>query len=155
MGKSKIGGILSLRDQNRLLRINNKMSNEQQSYRDLLQELSIKSQDQYDKTLLTLSTGALGLSFAFIKDIVNISVATNINYLTGSWISLTFSILCILISFLSAKHALDKAIEAEDNDEVYESKLDRITSILNWMSAAFFIAGLIFVTVFIKLNLGV
>jgi len=104
---------------------------------------------------LTLSTGALGLSFAFIKDIVNISSATNTNYLTGSWMCLTLSILCILISFLSAKHALDKAIEAEDNDEFYESKLDRLTSILNWMSAAFFVSGLIFLTVFIQLNLGV
>ena len=79
------------------------MANTESSYRDLLQGLSIKSQEQYDKTLLTLSTGALGLSFAFIKDIVNISSATNINYLTGSWICLTLSILCILISFLSAK----------------------------------------------------
>lgn len=131
------------------------MANTENSYRDLLQELSIKSQEQYDKTLLTLSTGALGLSFAFIKDIVNISSATNTNYLTGSWMCLTLSVLCILISFLSAKHALDKAIEAEDNDEFYESKLDRLTSILNWMSAAFFVSGLIFLTVFIQLNLGV
>jgi len=131
------------------------MGREKQAYRDLLQELSIKSQDQYDKTLLTLSTGALGLSFAFIKDIVNISSATNINFLTGSWICLTLSILCILISFLSAKYALDKAIEAEDSGAFYESKLDRLTSILNLMSAVFFIIGLIFLTVFIKLNLGV
>ena len=131
------------------------MANTESSYRDLLQGLSIKSQEQYDKTLLTLSTGALGLSFAFIIDIVNISSATNINYLTGSWICLTLSILCILISFLSAKHALDKAIEAEDSGEVYESSIDRLTSILNWMSAAFFVNGLIFLTVFIKLNLGV
>jgi len=87
------------------------MSGKQQSYRDLLQELSIKSQDQYDKTLLTISTGALGLSFAFIKDIVNISSATNINFLTGSWICLTLSILCILISFLSAKYALKIAVQ--------------------------------------------
>jgi len=62
------------------------MNNEYQSYRDLLQELSVKSQEQYDKTVITLSTGALGLSFAFIKDIVDIKVASSINFLTGSWV---------------------------------------------------------------------
>lgn len=66
-----------------------KMNNGHQSYRDLLQELSVKSQEQYDKTVITLSTGALGLSFAFIKDVVDINVASSINFLTGSWICFT------------------------------------------------------------------
>lgn len=155
MEKSKIEGILSLRNQNRPHWINNKMSDEQQSYRDLLQELSVKSQEQYDKTVITLSTGALGLSFAFIKDIVNIKIANNLNFLTGSWICFTLSVLSVLLSFLASKYALDKAIIAEDNnEEITTNKVDLITTILNWLSAIFFIVGLVFMIVFVDLNLG-
>lgn len=88
------------------------MNNEHQSYRDLLQDLSVKSQEQYDKTVITLSTGALGLSFAFIKDVVDIKTASNIN-----------------------KH----------------SKYYYNNSKLVFL--VFFIVGLVFIIVFVKLNL--
>jgi len=131
------------------------MSAEQQSYRDLLQELSVKSQEQYDKTVITLSTGALGLSFAFIKDVVDIKVASNINFLTGAWICFTLSVLSVLLSFTASKYALDQAIIAEDNnEEIQINRADLITTILNWLSSIFFIIGLVFIIVFVKLNLG-
>ena len=131
------------------------MSAEQQSYRDLLQELSVKSQEQYDKTVITLSTGALGLSFAFIKDVVDIKVASNINFLTGAWICFTLSVLSVLLSFTASKYALDQAIIAEDNnEEIQINRADVITTILNWLSSIFFIIGLVFIIVFVKLNLG-
>ncbi len=131
------------------------MNNEYQSYRDLLQELSVKSQEQYDKTVITLSTGALGLSFAFIKDVVDIKSANSINFLTESWICFTLSVLSVLLSFLASKYALDQAIIAEDNnEEIKINRADLITTILNWLSSAFFIIGLVFIIVFVKLNLG-
>ena len=86
------------------------MNSKEQSYRDLLQELSVKSQEQYDKTVIMLSTGALGLSFAFIKDVVDIKVASNINLLTGAWICFTLSVLSVLLSFLASKYALDLSL---------------------------------------------
>ncbi|MBL1245004.1 MAG: hypothetical protein COA39_011575 [Sulfurimonas sp.] len=131
------------------------MNNEEQSYRGLLQELSVKSQEQYDKTVITLSTGALGLSFVFIKDVVDVKVASNINFLTGAWICFALSVLSVLLSFLASKYALDRAIVAEDNnEEIGIDRADSITTILNWLSAAFFIVGLVFMIVFVKLNLG-
>jgi len=130
------------------------MNNEEQSYRGLLQELSVKSQEQYDKTVITLSTGALGLSFVFIKDVVDVKVASNINFLTGAWICFALSVLSVLLSFLASKYALDRAIVAEDNnEEIGIDRADSITTILNWLSAAFFIVGLVFMIVFVKLNL--
>ena len=125
------------------------------SYRELLQELAIKSQEQYDKTLITLSTGALGLSFAFIKDIVDIKSAAYADFLLGSWICFIISILSILLSFLTSKHALEQAIMAEDNGKIFDNKLDKVTTTLNWLSASFFVVGLIFLVIFVKLNLGV
>jgi hypothetical protein len=60
--------------------------NETQKYRNLLQELETKAQEQYDKTVLMLSTGALSISFVFIKDIVKIEKIISVDFLIGSWI---------------------------------------------------------------------
>ena len=45
-------------------------STEMAKYREWLVVAEQKSQENFDKTVLTLSGGALGISFAFLKDIV-------------------------------------------------------------------------------------
>ena len=62
------------------------MSDTDNEYRRLLQELENKAQDQYDKTVILLSTGALGISFAFLKEIVKLETAVMIHFLIGAWI---------------------------------------------------------------------
>ena len=44
------------------------------------------STDQFDRSLLTLSSGALVLSLAFIKDAVPLKDAVGIYWLYSSWI---------------------------------------------------------------------
>lgn len=95
------------------------------------------------------------MSFAFIKDIVDIKSAAYADFLLGSWICFIISILSILLSFLTSKHALEQAIMAEDNCKIFDNKLDKVTTTLNWLSASFFVIGLIFLVIFVKLNLGV
>jgi hypothetical protein len=44
------------------------------------------STEQFDKNITMIASGALAVSFAFIKDIIpNISEATDKQYLIGSW----------------------------------------------------------------------
>ena len=38
-------------------------------YRDNLQKIEGEMQSEYDKAVMTLSGGAIGISFAFIKDV--------------------------------------------------------------------------------------
>ena len=45
-------------------------NNALQKYRDFLIAAEQKSQEDYDKTVIALSGGALGISFAFATDIV-------------------------------------------------------------------------------------
>jgi hypothetical protein len=63
------------------------------------------STDSYDQSLLTLSSGALGLSIAFIKDIVPLHDATKLMLLYLSWVAFGFCILITVISFQVAKAA--------------------------------------------------
>jgi hypothetical protein len=57
------------------------------------------STDSFDQSLLTLSSGALGLSIAFIKDIVPLDRAIWLCLLYFSWASFGCCILITVISF--------------------------------------------------------
>ncbi|WP_134984071.1 hypothetical protein [Xanthomonas axonopodis] len=50
-------------------------------YRQWLVVAEQKAQEDYDKTVLTLSGGALGISFAFVKDIVGQNPIQNSSWL--------------------------------------------------------------------------
>jgi len=123
-------------------------------YRNLLQELEMKAQEQYDKTVLMLSTGALSISFVFIKDIVKLNKITSTDLLVASWTCWAFSVSCVLISFYTSKQAMSKAIDDLDNNVEERNKSNTATSILNILSGAFFVLGLIFIIIFVKKNLG-
>lgn len=122
-------------------------------YRELLQKMENEAQDQYDKTVLYLSTGALGISFTFLKDIISVENAVAIGWLVTAWISWAISVSAILWSFFSSRIALRNAIKAIDEDKKPDSKADKFTTILNFLSGIFFILGLICIIVFVKTNL--
>lgn len=133
-----------------------KMENkDMEEYRRLLQDLENKAQDQYDKTVILLSTGALGVSFTFIKDIVDFDSVIVLQFLIGAWISWGLSTAAVLFSFYTSRTALRKAIEALDEDKENDHNThDRLTTVLNALSGTFFLLGLVFMIVFVKNNLG-
>ncbi len=123
-------------------------------YRRLLQELENKSQEQYDKTVIMLSTGALGISFAFLKDIVNLDTAVVIWLLISAWVCWALSVTSVLLSFYSSKSALRKAIEDLDVGKEDNNSDDKWTTKLNFCSGACFIIGLNFMIAFVISNIG-
>ena len=130
-------------------------NNTHTEYRNLLQKLEMKAQEQYDKTVITLSTGALSISFVFIKDIVKLDKIVFIDFLIAAWICWALSVSCVLISFYTSKQAMSKAIYDFDENIEEHNKSNTATSILNFLSGTFFVLGLIFIIIFVKKNLGV
>ncbi len=60
--------------------------------------------DEFDKSILTYSSDALGVSVAFIKDIVPLANANGLLLLYGSWITFGLAIVTTVLSFqLSVK----------------------------------------------------
>src|ERR1700683_2167793 len=57
------------------------------------------STDSYDQSLLTLSSGVLALSIAFIKDIVPLQDVVWLGLLYVSWAAFAFCILATVVSF--------------------------------------------------------
>ena len=79
-------------------------------YRGLLTQTEQKSQAEFDKGVLALSGGALGLSFAFLKNIVGAGEIIHAGFLLAAWIMWAASSASVLISFFVSTLALRKAI---------------------------------------------
>lgn len=77
------------------------------------------STDSFDKSMLTLSSGALGVSLAFIKDIVPLGQAAWIFLLLASWIAFALCIVTTVVSFQFSIAALKKQRDFLD-DLVHE-----------------------------------
>ena len=113
----------------------------------------------FDKAMLTLSAGALGLSITFIHNI-----APNpqcINLLIISWCFFTIALLCTLSSFLTSQFGSRKQRKILDNyykDPSIDQAMQKncyavITNWLNIISLSLFIIGVFFMLFFSYSNL--
>ncbi|MCC5858636.1 MAG: hypothetical protein JJT90_10800 [Ectothiorhodospiraceae bacterium] len=123
-------------------------------YRNLLIETEQKAQEGYDKAILSLSGGALGISFAFVGDLVPLAEAKFVALLLGAWVSWTLAIAFTLFSYLSSVFAMREAIENldEGKEEASRGFLDRATDLMNVLAGILFVLGVGSTFVFIFLN---
>src|SRR4051812_17758561 len=98
-------------------------------YRDLIEKGAQKSQSDYDKAVLTLSGGALGVSIAFVKDIVG-KDAHHSYYLTAAWLLWGVSCAAVLLSYYSSAVAHRK----ESADFVARPAADRSFSFADFLT---------------------
>lgn len=126
-----------------------------EEYRELLQKLEVESQITYDKAVMTLSGGALAISFAFVKDFTPIDGAQDIIILLTAWTLWGLSLAAVLASHYLSTLALRHAINAMDDgaQEKKPNQYDAATAMLNAASGAFFILGVICLVTFVCLNM--
>lgn len=127
------------------------------SYRDMLVDMEQKTMASYDKTLISLSTGALGLSIVFLKDIFT-ETPTFICLLVISWIMWGLSLCLILISFyfssLSFRYAIKQVDKNVINNETPGGVYSIFCNILTPISGFFFMLGILFFIIFTVKNIG-
>lgn len=116
-----------------------------------------KSSEMFDKSILTLAAGALGLSITFINQIVETIKPGTLFWLGIAWVGLCLSILSTLISFRTSVESFEKQIKILDdsypNIPTISNKYITITKALNWVSTASFIVGTGCLAVFSYINL--
>jgi hypothetical protein len=126
-------------------------------YRKHLVGAEQKSQEDFDKTVLSLSGGALGISFVFLKDVVGANPVLGPGWLLAAWISWGTSSLSVLASYFMSHLALRAAISQVDDGTIYSKPAGgvfrRWTAILNAAGAILFLSGVLFITVFAGTNL--
>ena len=103
-----------------------------------------------DKAILTLSSGAFGVSFAFIKQIVPQIKKDSLSILEYSWLLFGLSIILTLISFLTSQWACSTSINILEKGHDRKNIPGIITQIINVFSMVIFIIG-----VFLLIKFGI
>jgi hypothetical protein len=120
--------------------------------RHLLETLYAESQ-QFDKAVMTLAAGALGISIAFVNNVAPDPRMTE--WLAASWVLLALSLLCVLVSFIASQAAIRWDIDhLYDDPRPQRPRWRRLTPWFNAAAAATFVGGIGALTVFALLNLG-
>lgn len=83
------------------------------AWRTFLVNADQKAQDDYDKAVLTLSGGALGVTFGFLKDLVSPNPAWKVLLLLA-WISWALSISAVMWSFYASRRNIENRIRHLD-----------------------------------------
>jgi len=130
------------------------MTDDDQNYYDKLFEAYMSSSAQFNKDLLFFSSGALGISFAFIKDIVKLDTATYKILLLISWILFGIVVLlCVISHYTSLKALNNKMKNLNVSGDKESKKLDNRTKYLNKTIIWLLGFGLLFLIGFTALNI--
>lgn len=124
-------------------------------YRKLLLAAEQKAQEDFDKTVLALSGGALSISFVFVKDIVGPQPWKLSWALQVAWIAWAISVACVLASYYFSQQSLRHGIKQVDAEEIYDQapggSYSKITNMLNTLGGILFLIG-VFSIVFFAAN---
>lgn len=130
-----------------------------QERRDLNQAEAEQSRS-FDKAVLTLSAGALGISITFIRDVVPVIRPCTGWVLYVGWAAFVASLLVTLWSFLTSMKALRRQLEILDAvhmglgaPNLSDNAPARLTNRLNYLSFLLFIAGAAALTLFVAINI--
>lgn len=122
------------------------LSEEMRDYRNWLVAADQKASEAYDKAVMALAGGALGLSLTFVKDIVKSPHPESLWRLETSWGCLTLSLAFILVSMLFSQWALRRAIKQVDEFSLSGARVGGIfaflTATLNILSGMALLGGI-------------
>lgn len=131
---------------------------ELQSYREWLVQTGYRVSETYDKSVMTLSGGALAISLTFIHEIVTTPKPGTVKFLAVGWTLLTLSVVAILSSMLTSQWALNKAIEQVDKKKIFDERPGKgsawITAGLNIVALITFILGVAALAYFSIVNIS-
>jgi hypothetical protein len=113
-----------------------------------LYEIRGYAEEQYDKLIVYLSSGALVLTVGFVKEIVNLSKTNNLFWLFFSWACFSSSLILNLVSHKTSLLTMNNEIT---NKKKVSDFWNRITECFNWLSLFAFIAGIISFMLFISI----
>ena len=130
------------------------MEKEDLEYWNKLFEAYKESSSQFDKNILYISSGALGLSISFITDIVKLPVASYKWILGSSWIILTIVILFSLLSHYFSMKAINFRMQyLQSNEDNKSENLNNKVTLLNLLMLIGLPIGIIGLVTFIILNI--
>ena len=125
-------------------------------YRNNLIQAEQKSQDDYDKSIISLSGGALGISLVFYKEVIGSNTPLHHELLIWSWGIWAASIAAVVVSYFLSRLSLRKAIEQTDKNDFSGGVggwAARWTSLANALSGVLFVIGIGLFITFLSYNI--
>lgn len=130
-------------------------------YRKHLWDALRAGQEQYDKYLLTLSSGGLAISLVLIKDVFGKIGLVWPAVLITSWVLFCLCIVSTVASFIASQHCLDRHLKRYEScvrsgnyDKMNTpDRLQTLTKFLNWASGIFFFLAIAATITFASRNL--
>lgn len=129
-------------------------------HRKSLVELGVAQIASYDKTLLLLSTGALGASALFVDTFVGDDAMRSQSLLAAAWALFAATMLANLLSYLSSwydmdieRRELDTRYEAQDFTRAHKNFARLTTQVLNVSAFLTFSVAIILLLIFCFTNL--
>lgn len=133
-----------------------KVTDQQRQHREFLQDTEQRAQAAFDKTLVSLSGGALGVSFAFVRQFIGDGQVSMPTLLVSAWVCWTASLAAVLSSHFFSALAMRKAIarvDQKEDGEEFGGRLDTMVAVLNAVGGLLFLIGLVVITVFAYNNM--
>lgn len=135
------------------------MDEQLREYRSFLIDAEQKAQERYDKTIITLSGGAIGISFSFVNNFIQ-GAAVHSWLLLGAWIAWGASITAVLASFYFSTLALRRTVNQIDDESTDIRSLETpggqyttVTKFLNAAGGSLFFVGVILLVAFVSQNI--
>lgn len=125
-------------------------------YRNKLIQAEQKSQDDYDKSIVSLSGGALGISLIFYKEVIGGASPNSPDLLVWSWGLWAASIAAVVLSYFLSRFALRKAIHQADENNFSGGVggwAANCTNYVNALSGVLFVIGIILFIIFSSKNI--
>ena len=128
---------------------------EVREYRSLLISTQQRAQEAYDRTLVLLSGGALGVSFAFVTQFLADRAPISIGCLAFAWGAWVLSLGATLFSHLLSAWMFKRALQDLDDgkDGSATRTYDTMVTVLNAASGLLFLVGVGSAGVFVVRNL--
>ena len=125
------------------------------SDRAQLVSLEQKSQQAYDKAVLILSGGALGLSLVVVKDYLGLRGGGGAGLIALALLCWALSVSCILFSSVSSRKLLRSALGGIDGggpSPHLDERSDRVASRLSVGSSGLFLVGVAFFAAYVAIE---
>jgi len=117
-----------------------------------------QAQEDFDKTVITLSGGALGVSFAFIGNVIRDKPLINGSFLFYAWWSWAASVSVVLVSYFLSIRSLRTALRQAYDGSLYSRRpggtFAIATDVCNVIGGILFFVGVLLMAVFVRSNLG-
>lgn len=132
------------------------MNEESNNYRNYLISSRQKVQETIDKFLISISSGALGISIIFISNIIKDKEIYGKELLMTSWLLYVITLIAVISSFftsgLAFRYAIRQVDEKDNSEKKFGGVWNIITSLLNITSFLAFIFATVTLLGFISNN---